>query len=82
MMIKILQGVVVTMFAAMVVCGILVFLFAPVKLTYFQQLIGILYPIFLAQVIPALIGTPLTEAVRNLTGKAIQPALPDKDDGK
>jgi len=68
-MIKILQAAVVLMFLAMVVAGIAVFIWTPEKLDDFARLIGVLYPIFLAQVVPALIGTPLTEAVRNLTKK-------------
>jgi hypothetical protein len=78
-MIKILQGSVVIIFVATAICGIIVFIAVPMKLSYFGQLIGILWPILLTMVVPALIGTPLTEAVRNLTGpKATQPPAEPK----
>lgn len=75
--IRILQIAVVAMFVLMVVAGMAVFLFAPEKLTAYNQLIQTLFPIFLAQVIPALIGSPLTDAVRNLTARKLE-----GDDGR
>lgn len=69
MMIKILQGAVVFQFVLFGFLGLYVFFNMPNRITEFGSLVNIFFPIFLSQVIPALIGTPLTEAVRNLTKK-------------
>ena len=69
MMIRILQISTIIIFLMMMMGGIITFIIFPSKLDDFQKLIDILFPIFISQVIPALIGTPLTEAVRNLTNK-------------
>ncbi len=63
-MIKILQGAVVGMFVLMVVAGVAILFAAPDKLESYKGLISTLFPIFLAQVIPALIGSPLTDYIR------------------
>jgi hypothetical protein len=63
-MIKILQGAVVAMFVLMVIIGLVVLFAAPEKMDAFLKLIGGLFPIFLAQVIPALIGSPMTDYIR------------------
>lgn len=68
-MIKILQLTTIIMFAFIVISGLLVFIIVPDRLTEYQQLINILFPIFLTEVVPAMIGKPLTEGVRNLTTK-------------
>lgn len=68
-MIKILQITTVVMFAAVVITGIFVFIFWTEKIEDFGKLVGIIFPMFIAEVVPALIGSPLTEAVRNLTSK-------------
>lgn len=80
-MIKILQLATVVMFILMVVAGVIVVFAAPDKLPAFGQLIGIIWPVFLAEVIPALIGTPLTEAVRAIAAKKEQAADPPAADG-
>ena len=64
-MIKWLQGAVVGMFVLMMIAGIAVFIFAADKLGAYGQLIGILFPVFLSSVIPALIGSPLTDYIRS-----------------
>jgi len=69
MMIKILQGSTVGLFVFIIVLGIIFLLFTPEKIAAYGQFVGIIFPIFIAQVVPALIGTPLTEAVRNITEK-------------
>lgn len=69
MMIRILQISVVTIFILTTICGLVVLFACPDKMEAYGKLIGIIYPVFLAQVIPALIGTPLTEAVRAMSGK-------------
>lgn len=74
-MIKVLQLATVVMFIAIVLGGLLVLIFAPDRMAYFGQLVGILYPIFLAEVVPALIGTPLTDAVRGLVARKAQAGL-------
>ena len=69
MMIKILQGVTVGIFVSFSAVGFIVMLYFPDKIFSFGQLVQILFPLFVMEVVPALIGTPLTEAVRNLTSK-------------
>lgn len=68
-MIKILQISVVAMFVIQVVTGVLVLIFWMDKMEGFGQLVNSIFPAFITVVIPSLIGKPLTEAVRNLTGK-------------
>jgi len=63
-MIKVLQLATVLMFVAMVVVGLVVVFGAPDKIGAYGQLVGIIWPIFLMEVIPALIGTPLTDYMR------------------
>ena len=72
-MIKVLQAATVFQFFAFCVAGILVFALAPEKMDAFGKLVDIIFPLFVSEVVPALIGTPLTEAVRNLTEKKDQP---------
>lgn len=67
-MIKILQIAVVAMFVLQVIAGVLILAFWTEKLDGFILLVQGIFPVFLSSVIPALIGKPLTEAVRNLTG--------------
>jgi hypothetical protein len=69
MMIRILQAAVVFQFLLFGVLGVVVFFMMPERLGEFSQLVNIFFPMFLTQVIPALIGTPITEAVRNLTAR-------------
>lgn len=68
MMLKVLQGSVVAVFVLFMVIGLVILFAVPEKMGAYKELINILFPIFMAQVIPALIGNPLTEAVRNMTG--------------
>jgi hypothetical protein len=63
-MIKWLQGAVVGMFVAMVAVGMGILFFATDKVEAYGRLIGILFPVFLSSVIPALIGSPLTDYMR------------------
>lgn len=72
-MIKILQAAVVAMFVIMVIVGIVILFGAPEKMDAFLALIGGLFPVFLAQVIPALIGSPLTDYIR-AKAAAVPPA--------
>ena len=61
---KILQWSVIIVFILMVALGVVVLFLMPDKLPQFKVLIDTILPVFLMQVIPALIGGPLTEAVR------------------
>lgn len=63
-MIRILQIAVVAMFVLMVGAGVAVLAIAPGRMAEYGQLIAIIWPVFLAQVIPALIGSPLTDYIR------------------
>ncbi len=63
-MIKVLQLATVLMFVAMVVIGLVIVFTAPDKIISFREFAGIIWPIFLMEVVPALIGKPLTEYVR------------------
>lgn len=64
MMIKILQAAVVAVFLAFAIIGVVILFACPDSLDEFQALVNTLFPIFLAQVIPALIGSPLTDYIR------------------
>lgn len=64
MMIKILQATVCGLVALIALAGAAVLVLAPDRMGAFGQLVGIVLPVFFGSVVPALIGTPLTEAVR------------------
>ena len=67
--IKFLQISITSMFILTILSGILLLIFSPDKLTGYKMLVDTLFPLFTATIIPALIGKPLTEAVRNLTDR-------------
>lgn len=67
--IKILQIATVAMFVLMVLAGIAVLVFAPDRIHVYGDLIRTLFPIFLTEVVPAMIGSPLTDAVRAIVAK-------------
>jgi len=69
MMIKILQISTVAMFVLMVIVGLVILFGYSDKMEAYKSFLSVIWPLFVAEVIPALIGTPLTEAVRNLTAK-------------
>jgi len=64
MMIKILQGADVAVFLAFAIIGVIILITAPDVMPNYLALVNGLFPIFLAQVIPALIGSPLTDYIR------------------
>lgn len=68
-MLKLLQGAVVFMFVLVVFCGLVILFKFPDKMDPFREFVNIIFPVFLSSVVPALIGGPLTDAVRNLTAK-------------
>ena len=75
-MIKLLQGAVVAMFVLMVAVGLAVLFFFEAKMEAFGKLLGYIFPVFLAQVIPALIGSPLTDYIRAAADAKKQSANP------
>jgi hypothetical protein len=77
-MIKLLQGAVVGMFVLFALVGLAVLFFLPDRLDAFGKLVGILFPVFLAQVIPALIGSPLTDIMRAKADAIKQAANPNQ----
>lgn len=82
-MIKWLQLAVVVMFVIMVVAGLLVLALAEQKMGAFKELVYIIFPVFLTMVVPALIGSPLTDYVRaraaRLAGSPADPPTPAGD---
>lgn len=67
--IKVLQTAVVAMFVTFALVGLGLLFLGTDKIPAYGQLVQILFPLFLAQVIPALIGSPLTEYVRARAAK-------------
>jgi len=63
-MLKWLKIAVVAMFVLMVAVGVVILFCFDGKMDDYLKLIGGLFPIFLAQVIPALIGRPLTDYIQ------------------
>jgi hypothetical protein len=62
--IKVLQAATVLTFALIVGVGFGIVFFAPAKMTAFVQLVNSIWPLFVAEVIPAFLGTPLKEFVK------------------
>lgn len=70
MMLRILQGAVVLIFVSMAVMGAIVLFTMPERMGAYTQFLQAILPVFIAQVIPALIGSPLTDYIR---AKATKP---------
>lgn len=68
-MIKLLQGSVIAIFVLIVITGVVVFIIAPQKLKELKELVDIVFPFFMAELVPAIIGTPLKNAVEALKSK-------------
>jgi hypothetical protein len=64
----ILQVTVVSTFALFVVVGLVILFAFADRMDKFAQLCGILFPFFIAVIVPAMLGKPVTEGIRNLTG--------------
>lgn len=77
--IRFLQFSSVAIFVLIAGSGAAIMWFLPAKLSDFKTYVGMIWPFWIGEVIPALIGTPLTEAVRGLV-KRVEPL--DKDDAK
>jgi uncharacterized membrane protein YbhN (UPF0104 family) len=65
-MIKILQLATVIQFVLIICAGMYIVFFVPERIGEYSQFVGTIFPIFLTEVIPALIGTPLKEAVQRI----------------
>ncbi len=75
-MLKLLQIATVVMFIALAIGAILFIAIAPEKWPQYREFITTFWPLFVAEVIPAFLGKPLTEGVRNLTQKGGSSTLP------
>lgn len=62
--IQVLQASTVGSFIVFVLAGFAVLIFAPDRMGAFRELLGSIWPIFIAEVIPAFLGTPLKEYVK------------------
>ena len=69
MMLKILQGATVTVFLAVVFIGVLFLFTTPEKMESYGQFIGIVVPLFIAEVIPAFLGKPLKDYIQSKKDK-------------
>lgn len=67
--IKVLQAATLGTFVLFVIIGLVVLFAFPEKMTAFRDLIGAIWPIFVAEVVPAFLGTPLKEYVKNKGSK-------------
>lgn len=64
MMVKILQGATVALFVIVVIIGLVVLFSAEGRMAQYKEFVGIIFPLFLTMVVPALIGSPLTDYMR------------------
>jgi hypothetical protein len=67
--IKVLQAATLGTFILFVIIGIFVLFAFPEKMTAYRDFIGAIWPIFVAEVVPAFLGTPLKEYVKNKGSK-------------
>ena len=67
--IKVLQGATLGTFILFVIIGLVVLFAFPEKMTAYRDFIGAIWPIFVAEVVPAFLGTPLKEYVKNKGSK-------------
>jgi len=63
--IKVLQAATLGSFIVFVLVGFAVLIFSPDRMGAFRDLLGSIWPIFIAEVIPAFLGTPLKEYVKS-----------------
>lgn len=63
--IKVLQAATLGTFVLFVLVGLGILFFFPERMTAYRDFIGAIWPIFVAEVIPAFLGTPLKELVKN-----------------
>lgn len=67
--IKVLQAATLGTFVLFVIIGLVVLFAFPEKMPAFRDFIGAIWPIFVAEVVPAFLGTPLKEYVKNKGSK-------------
>ena len=67
--IKILQAATVGTFVLLMVIGLIILFFDYTRIDAYGQFINIIFPIYIAEVIPAFLGSPLKEAVKKLGRK-------------
>ena len=63
--IKVLQAATLGTFVLFVIVGLVVLFAFPEKTTAYRDFIGAIWPIFVAEVVPAFLGSPLKELVKN-----------------
>ena len=63
--ISVLQTATVVSFIVFVFAGFAVLIFAPDRMDVFKDLLGAIWPLFIAEVIPAFLGSPLKEYIKN-----------------
>jgi hypothetical protein len=63
--ISVLQTATVVSFIVFVLAGFAVLIFAPDRMDVFKDLLGAIWPLFIAEVIPAFLGSPLKEYIKN-----------------
>ena len=63
--IKVLQGATLGTFILFVIIGLVTLFAFPEKMTAYRDFIGAIWPIFVAEVVPAFLGSPLKELVKN-----------------
>ena len=63
--IKVLQAATLGTFVLFVIIGLVVLFAFPEKMPAFRDFIGAIWPIFVAEVVPAFLGTPLKELVKS-----------------
>lgn len=62
--VEFLQAATVGSFIIFVIAGFVVLIFAPDRMGAFRELLGGIWPIFIAEVIPAFLGTPLKDYIK------------------
>lgn len=67
--VKFLQFFTVVVFIVIIVVGLVVLFLVPERMDKYKEFVGAIWPIFIAEVIPAFLGTPITEAVKKINGK-------------
>ena len=63
--ISVLQTATVVSFIVFVLAGFAVLILAPDRMDVFKDLLGAIWPLFIAEVIPAFLGSPLKEYIKN-----------------
>jgi len=63
--VKVLQLATVLTFVVFVAVGLVILGLAPERMSAFSGLLTAIFPLFIAEVVPAFLGSPLKEFVRN-----------------